>query len=343
MIQSPYRSPCIGSPSLQPIRSTDPDCFIEMPALRGALCADMYGDLPYGLLVAHRCTIRGDAGYFFNSDMTPLLEQNAGFLRKGKFVRPRFEEVTQPAQDGVEVADLISLVSRCDSYFWHWMLDSLPKVLIAEDSGFRGLYLIPEPTRAPWAVDSLALLGIPLERIIIKSAADLHAERLYVPTYFCGNNAHLNTPLLQLFRERIRNSVPSPSKQPQQRIFIGRRLPSRIRRVVNQDALEVALSRFGFTTIYLEELPLREQLALARRSTLMMGPHGSGLTHSLFMDEHSTLIELFPYKRMQASNCYETLARIPSLSYRAIDSTPRNDGDIEIDPNALLEIIRELL
>jgi hypothetical protein len=342
MTSNPYRSSSIGSPHQQSLRDIRGLAFIEMPALRGALCTDMYGDMPYGLFVVPNCYLLGDAGYIFTAEMKPLLEQNAGFLRKGKFVRPRLEEIASSAETTATATELVSLVSRCDSYFWHWMIDSLPKVLIAEDCGFQGCYLLPEPTRAPWAAESLRLLNIAPERLMTKGAFNLHAARMYVPTYFCGNNAHLNTDLMQLFRERIR-AAAHPMTPSEQRIFVARRELSKIRRVVNQDAVEEVLKAFNFATVYLEDLSLPEQISLVRATNIMVGPHGSGLTHALFMDNYSTLIELFPHKRRQANNCYETLASIPRHAYRAVESMQRNDGDIEINTAELTNALKPLV
>jgi hypothetical protein len=343
MTPTPYRSLFLASPDMRSLRSIPDVAFFEMPSLKGTLCTDMYGDLPFGLLVLREAHIRGDAGYVFTNEMVPILEQNTEFLRKGKFLRPRFEEVQHTDETPVNVTELVSLTSRCDKYFWHWMMDSLPKVVLAEETGFGGSYLIPPPTRAPWATESLSLLGISEDRIITKTNRDVYAERLYVATYFCGNNAHFNIPFMRRYRESLRSAVPYVQSCSRERIFIARREPSALRRVVNQDEVEHTLASFGFITAHFEDLSLKEQIVLAHSSSVMVGPHGSGLTHSLFMDDNSFLVELFPYRRLQANNCYETLAHIPNHHYRAIESKERLDGDIEIDTASLRILLHELL
>ena len=99
----------------------------------------------------------------------------------------------------------------------------------------------------------------------------------------------------------------------------------------------------GFQTVYFEDISLREQLHLAISAEAMIGAHGSGLCHSLFMDERSTLVELFPFERRQACDCYEMLATIPRHRYHSIDSSEDCEGDIVVAVRELRGMLRGAL
>lgn len=329
-----YRIRDISSPSLPSIGDLPEVRFTEAVRLQGLVCRDMYGDHPYGLYMLPNATVRGESGYIFSGER-PILEQNADFLRHKKFLRPRFDDISKHSDGAVKVDEIVSLTSRRHNCFWHWMMDSLPKVLLAEESGFRGTYLIPPPAVAPWASESLSIAGIPLDRVLASDGCDVLAERLYVPTYFCGYNAHHNMPFVQLFRDWMRSCVVAPTSQPKRRIFVGRRSTAQYRRVLNQDDLFAVAARHGFEAVFFEEYSLREQLALASASDAMIGAHGSGLTHALFMNTGSLVVELFPFTRRQTNDCYQQLSTILGHRYHPIESELDHESDIHISPNIL--------
>lgn len=313
--------------------------FHELTEGSGAPCADMYGDLPYGLFSLPNAIIRGEAGYIFTQAGRPILEQNASFLRKRKFLRHRFETITDHIEPPQQTDELISLLSSCHSYFWHWMMDSLPKVFLAEEAGFKGSYLLPAKAKAPWAAESLELLGVSSDRVRHYDDSDLRVRLLYVPTYFCGYNAHHNAPFIRRFREKLLACSEGIVKNRKERILIGRRETAKVRRLLNQEVIADALIPFGFRVAYLEDLSLRAQIALARSAEIVIGSHGSGLTHALFMNEASFVIELFPFGRKQSNDCYETLSSIVNHRYLGLASDHDREGDIEVAPQRIIEAL----
>ena len=53
--------------------------------------------------------------------------------------------------------EFVSLVGTWCAGFWHWMMEYLPKLLMAETLGFGGKYIIP-PVSSNFIVESLLLL-----------------------------------------------------------------------------------------------------------------------------------------------------------------------------------------
>jgi hypothetical protein len=58
------------------------------------------------------------------------------------------------------------------------------------------------------------------------------------------------------------------------------------------------------------------------------------------MPENAAVLELFPHKRQQTNNCYEALATIVPHRYRALESHVMREGDIEVDSDTVLRILR---
>jgi len=317
--------------------------FIEMPGTEGRLCIDMYGDVPFGTYVLQNATLRGREAYIFTNDGVPIEEQNADFLRKKRFLKPRITEQHLSLQTIREVGDLVSLTSRCDTGFFHWMMDSLPKVVIAEVCGFTGNYLIPSPLAAPWAAESLEILGISLDRVVHHTDADIRARRLFIPTYFSGYNAHHNAPFMKIYREAIRQKLQVLPHHVQERVLIARKPGTKVRRIVNQEEVIQTTKAFGFKPLYFEDLSLRDQLQQALSADAILGAHGAGLCHSLFMNERSTIIELFPFARRQSCDCYETLSSIPQHRYHALESSEDREGDIVVSTDKLRVMLEHAL
>jgi hypothetical protein len=316
--------------------------FRNASSLGDGTCRDIHGDLPYGMFVVKHCSLRGHAGIIFTSTGTPLLEQNAGLLTNDGFLKALANtSACPPNVNTPTTAHLLSLVSTCTDCFWHWMMDSLPKAFLAEQSGYTGAYLLPAHIPETIGFDSMALLGVSRPRLIVHNNAEHTASNLYIPTYFSGFNAHLNAPFMRAFRSHILSRLPAESSS-ENRIYVARKPEAKHRRVANHPAVETALHQHGFKTVYFEDLSLNEQISTAANATIMIAPHGSGMTHSLFMKDRSSIIELFPYKRQASCDCYEKIAVIPQHHYRSLESTRDCGSDIEVDIGSLTAILQNV-
>jgi capsular polysaccharide biosynthesis protein len=283
------------------------------------------------MFVVKNCSVRGDAALIFTATGAPLLEQNAGLLTNDALLKaftqnpPTGPSVNSPTSD-----HLLSLASTCTDCFWHWMMDSLPKAFLAEQSGYTGSYLLPNHIPEPIACESMSLLGVPRSRLIIHNTTAHNALNLYIPTYFSGFNAHHNTDFTRAFRSQILSQI-SPPPAANDRIYVARKPEARNRRIVNHADVETMVHQHGFRTIFFEDLSLRDQISTAAKATAMIAPHGSGMTHTLFMKERSSIIEIFPNRRQTSCDCYEQLAVVPQHHYCCIESAKDCGSDIEVD------------
>jgi capsular polysaccharide biosynthesis protein len=299
--------------------------------MEGDLCHDIHGDKPFGSYLLQDVALKGPAALISLASGPLVLEQNAGLLEHDDLLDVIVSHREEPSSaHPVEHQEALSLVSTCSSCFWHWMMDSLPKVLIAEESGFTGTYIIPSGDMLPTYVESMSLLGVSKERCQPYTDEGCIAQRLWVPTYFSGFNAPYNARFIRRYRERVLATV-APQVDSSQRLYVARKPNAKYRRVVNHSDVERVLQQFGFSTTYFEDLNVREQIALASRASGFVAPHGSGVTHSLFMKEGSFLLEFFPSQRRASCDCYEQLANVLNHSYASLESVRDSGDDIEVD------------
>ena len=91
--------------------------------------------------------------------------------------------------------------------------------------------------------------------------------------------------------EKVGLSPDSPKDA--RRIYISRR-KVRHRRLLNEQELEPLCAKFGFETVFPEDMPIGEQVRLFRSSSIVMGVKGAALTNVMFCHPGSRLIVLSP-------------------------------------------------
>ena len=313
--------------------------FLEAPSLQNTLCADIHGDLPLGLYGVPNCTIKGDSAILFTETGRLISEQNAGLLKNHDLLEQIGAAAKLQHTSKITYPTLLSLVSTCTDCFWHWMMDSLPKVFLAEECGYTGKYLIPFRNAPPSVVESLELIGIAKDRLIPHDSPTYHADTLFIPTYFSGFNAPHNAYFIRRYREWLCARISKNNKPPPRKIYVARKSNAKARRIINDAEVARLTEQHGYETVFFEDLPFHDQLTIASQSVSMVAPHGSGMTHMLFMKERSAIVELFPFKRAGSVDCYEKLAHVLHHSYTSMESTRDCGTDIEVDGSALQKIL----
>lgn len=181
------------------------------------------------------------------------------------------------------------LFSRWSGNFFHWCTESLPKVIMAEKSGFSGTYLIPPD--APYAQDSLLALGISSSRCKIHRGNPIWIEALCLSSPLMGGNLGYYPSLLDDFRSTVFSHVSA--RKNSGRIYISRNRNSQKRRIVNEEELIKIISKYHFETIFAETLSFRDQVSNFLCAEALITPHGAGMVHSIFMTPGSLILEGF--------------------------------------------------
>jgi capsular polysaccharide biosynthesis protein len=178
---------------------------------------------------------------------------------------------------------------------WHWIMEALPKVIMAEEGGFDGYYIIPEVAdHSGYISESLELIGITPKRIKSYDGRPWRVERLYLPETMNGNRQIAKFPkIISTLRQRLIDAC-SQLSYSFDRIYIARANPNLSRRIKNELQMMDVLFKYGFHRIVMENYSLKEQISIAARANCLVAPHGAGMVHCLFMKPQSLVIELFP-------------------------------------------------
>ena len=233
------------------------------------------------------------------------------------------------------------------SNYYHWLFDSLPRLHLLRTAGCEWseieTFLLNGPLRT-FDVDSLALLGIPIERITRCSKRQVTTvDELIVPPMPTTDQGQVAPWMCEFLRSSfLARTEPSASGT---RLYLSRRNSPK-RRLANEAQIESLFCERGFKSIFLENLSFQEQVQTFAGATFVAGPHGAGFANLVFTRPNTRVIELFHPGHQQY--LYKELAAKLGLNYQCIVGTAPDEqspsmseklGPYTIEP----ELVKKLL
>lgn len=147
-----------------------------------------------------------------------------------------------------------------------------------------------------------------------------------------------NSGLFHAFSQHILHRLDIPVNEPVDRririTLLSR--DTKYRRILNEDELLTALKENDEYSVqrvvYNKEISFREQLEITRNTDMLIGMHGAGLTHLLFLPDWAAVFELYDFffydtcleeyvilqcfrYNCEDPNCYKDLTRLRGLKY----------------------------
>jgi glycosyltransferase involved in cell wall biosynthesis len=180
--------------------------------------------------------------------------------------------------------------------YYHWLVEGL----LGLDVLTRAMGLDPSVKIAlPKSMDINALLDHreSLEAIglggreIVEVGADLIRvrEAIWIDSDLVQS---MPKPYLQDFQQRIASLYAEVRPPRTRRLLVARKGPTR--KIHNLELVQGYLSRYGFETVYLEGMSMRDQILLFQSADFIVSPHGAGLSNLLFCNPGTKVIELMP-------------------------------------------------
>lgn len=210
--------------------------------------------------------------------------------------------------------------------FFHWTVEVLPRLWTLLQSGEQADWYVIDGY-APWQLESLTALGVPLDRVIQPHATlHLQADELLVPSLI---PAQAIGPLADALARGL--GVIDRATAPQS-IFIER---SNSRRPRNATHFAAWRQQHGFEDQRLEKLPLARQAAAFRAASVVLAAHGAGLSHIIHCRPGTLVIELMPQGVHRP--CYSHLSRLNRLRYVVIEAPRSGWHQDMVIPTATLD------
>lgn len=230
--------------------------------------------------------------------------------------------------------------------YYHWLVDTLPRLVLVKDELATGVLLLPEHFTAPFIIETLRVLGA--KNILrIKEQTRYKAAQLLVPLRLAPV-AHYRPPAMQELAAYLRHQFAQPTGvQFGDKIYISRAKATR-RKIINEEEVIALFRRKGFAVICFEDYTFQEQVSIAAHAQYLVSIHGAGLTNMLFMPKNSSVLEL--QMKDDGTNCYYyTLADALGLRYYYQFCTPNDpalsvqDADLWVDTAELEKNVRQML
>jgi len=234
-------------------------------------------------------------------------------------------------------------VSVHNSYrgYYHWLLESVPKLLEAQRAIPDFTLLLPADYTEAFYADTLRLLGV-------TKIEWLQPRTLYqVPTlalpYGAEAMGDYAPQALAEVKAAFLQAVPATAVPGPERLYISRRKATR-RKVLNEDAVEQLLAAYGFTALCFEDYTFEEQVRLCANAKILVGIHGAGLANMVFLPGQATVVEFRKFDN--GHNYFFTqLATTLLLDYHLLYCAAQDeqqsvqDADLWVDLAALQAVL----
>jgi capsular polysaccharide biosynthesis protein len=270
----------------------------------------------------------------------PIPEATARLRNLPRFARNFILPASQRAS-GAQVID------RWSHNYFHWITDSLTKVMVLQDWDVRDPVILPEYlNRIPFFSESLDWLGVDYVVLSDNRRHRVASLSFMSPTGTPGNP---DPQLIQKLSVRLRSPRGGFSENdcleapPRDRIWISRAYAKR-RRILNEADLLPILQKHNFSIVHPEQLSFAQQMSVFSEAKVIAGVHGAGLTNMLAAPPGAHILEVRALADNH-NNCYFALANACRHKYSYLQAQEKSlifREDLAVDENLLDDALQEL-
>lgn len=234
--------------------------------------------------------------------------------QKGRIIKDAcrgFFEVVQYATSKQELIKLDGLTcvlgNRNSDNYYHWMNDVLPRLAVLQKSGVNISsidHFIVSKLKHAYQFETLAAFGIDESRLTyIGKNVYFSCDECVLASY--GSNTlglgqgAWNPAFLKM------SFLTNYDNESNKKIYISR-ADSSTRGIENEACLKIYLKSIGFICIQLESMSVRAQAKLFNSASVILGPHGAGLSNIAFCNPDTTIIELY---KDHIAPCFWTISQ----------------------------------
>ncbi len=300
--------------------------------------------LPAGVAVLPGGRVITRTGTVIGPDDTLIGDVSDTALPASASAHPIFLSLKLPPLTRID-GDVAVLTTHTSNIYYHWIIDAIPRLHLLERSGIAYDRIVV-PTVMSFQNDTLALIGLNREQCITDPRLHIEAARLIVPT-LPGVIGNPQRWACRFVRDRLMARLENGGPK---RIYVSR-AKAGTRRFVNELELIGLLEEFGFACVFLEQLPIREQIRLFANAEVVVAAHGSGLANLVFCHEGAQVVEILSPNYVNVM--YWALSNQIGLRYAYLCGDARNNSsgertrrvheDIWVDPSKLRHLLLQVI
>jgi len=246
----------------------------------------------------------------------------------------------------IRLKNVLFLTNFYSTNFFHWIGDVLQKLEaldLKRDFDLKK-YTVPVPSTCNIPLAKHTLQKYDVQFAILEENQIVVSDTLLnIP--LISPTGNFRPDLMKRMRERFSNSYKVSNIG--ERIFITREYASK-RKILNEKELKPVLAKYRFRIVAMESLSIEEQIKVAANADVLAGLHGAGLTHMLWMNEGSKILEIRAIDDAK-NNLFFSLASDLNLRYYYMFAEPTNKKlttqktDFIINPEKFEQTLKQML
>jgi hypothetical protein len=231
-----------------------------------------------------------------------------------------------------------------ENYF-NWTLRYTSRVGLYQCQEAPPRLVVPD-LRKRYVGNTLEFFGVGREAVLPLTASTTF-ERLVLISPVALGRYEISPLIVDTLRGHPR--LNGLWRRPKRKVYIPRRNVA-MRQVTNEAEVEAALVKAGFEIFDNAENSVLEQARAFRDASVIVSPHGAGLSNVVFADPGTTVVEIVPEGYDQGVTSYRSLSDLFDLRYVQLfgrEMVPDRKGnrcnsDIQVDIPELLEVLASI-
>ncbi|ALW87100.1 hypothetical protein AUC43_19690 [Hymenobacter sedentarius] len=231
--------------------------------------------------------------------------------------------------------------------YFHWIAEELPRLALLRKVQPECIVLLPGLNSSDYIVQTVSALGFRHTHTLMPGElAEVRDLWLAVRP---GRHGYMVPELMREVREAVLGSLAAsldPFKRATRRIYVSR-CRQKWRQLTNEEEIVGVLARYGFETVYFEDMTFVEQVRTMYEAAVFIGIHGANMTNILFMTPGSNAIEIMSHTYINPS--YLSMANSIGVYYSLVPSAQSSPMEVErgyadmlADPMLVEQVVRPL-
>jgi hypothetical protein len=204
--------------------------------------------------------------------------------------------ISEPIKSSKTIDKAIAGFGRCDANWFHFNIETLPRILSASELADRNVPVLVQSDIPRSAVDAIIattgreVIRIDYDFLRVNELVVAQAKSATMDSAFLGAiTGDFTASALVSVKENLLTALP-PEVGGEKRIVLLRQ--GAYRRIKNIKKVLTVLNEFGFVSIDIGSLTLREQISVINNAEVIVSQGGAGITNMLFANESARFLGL---------------------------------------------------
>ncbi|MDO8954809.1 MAG: glycosyltransferase 61 family protein [Gammaproteobacteria bacterium] len=231
----------------------------------------------------------------------------------------------------------ISLLEDFQFNYYHWLLETLPKLVLLDDIPGISSYPLLVPDKLPEQFyEALNIINADKREIIKLQANELYGVKdlIYLSNLSLSNEARhrlakpddycISPIAINFIREKCHElfSLQTPSKL----IYLER--SAHYRALNNETEIKAAAISMGFEAVDCRHLNFKEQINLFSQAKFIIGPTGASFTNLIFTQNPAKALILYPGTIYENFEIFNSIAKPIGLKLSFIKGSPNHPDNV---------------